>query len=132
MLIIHLNAIVPVVKGATCVATQPIEKKTVSTILLTHYTGDSVQSIIIISLRSCEPNATYGSLEYDRLHGIWKDTQLGNNQMTPELETGVITVVYSLQLTLGQFSRVDRCSHKVYYKLATLLSTKFTYIYVYT
>ena len=32
--------------------------------------------------------------------------------------------LYSLQLTLGQFSRVDQCSHKVYYKLATLLSRK--------
>ena len=57
-------------------------------VLLTHYTGDSVQIIIgavypSVPISSCEPNATYGSLEYDRLHGIWKDTQLGNNQMIP-------------------------------------------------
>ena len=58
-------------------------------VLLTQYTGDSVQSIIndvyifpSIPIGSCEPNATYGSLEYDRLHSIWKDTQLGNNQIT--------------------------------------------------
>ena len=57
-------------------------------ILLTHYTGDSVQSIISavypsVPISSCEPSATYGSLEYDRLHSIWKDTQLGDNQITP-------------------------------------------------
>ena len=32
--------------------------------------------------------------------------------------------VYHTYDPLGQFSRVDRCSHKVYYKLATLLSRK--------
>ena len=56
-------------------------------VLLTHYTGDSVQSIISsvypsVPNGSYEPNATYQSLEYDRLHSIWKDTQLSNNQMT--------------------------------------------------
>ena len=57
-------------------------------ILLTHYTGDSVQIIISavypsVPISSCEPNATHGSLEYDRLHSIWKDIQLDDNQITP-------------------------------------------------
>ena len=57
-------------------------------ILVTHYIGDSVHTIISaaypsVPISSCEPNSTYGSLEYDRLHSIWKDTQLGDNQMTP-------------------------------------------------
>ena len=57
-------------------------------ILFTHCTGESVQSIICavypsISVSSCELNATYGSLKYDHLHSIWKDTQLGVNQITP-------------------------------------------------
>ena len=57
-------------------------------VLLTHYTGDSVQTVISaaypsVPISSCKPNATYGSLEYDRLHSIWKDTTLGDNQMTP-------------------------------------------------
>ena len=57
-------------------------------ILVTHYTGDSVQSIISavyssVPISSCELNATYGSLEYDRLYSIWKGMQLGDNQMNP-------------------------------------------------
>ena len=57
-------------------------------ILLTHYTGDSVQSIISavypsVPISSCEPNATHESLEYDCLHSIWKDIQLDDNQITP-------------------------------------------------
>ena len=58
------------------------------TVWLTHYTGDSVQGVISaaypsVPISSCELNGTYGSLEYDRLYSIWKDTQLGDNQMTP-------------------------------------------------
>ena len=57
-------------------------------ILLTHFAGESVQSIISavypsVPISSCETNATYGSLKYDRLHSIWKNTQLGDNQITP-------------------------------------------------
>ena len=57
-------------------------------ILVTHYTGESVQSIISaaypsILISSYETNANYGSLDYDRLLSIWKNTQLGNNQITP-------------------------------------------------
>ena len=59
-------------------------------ILLTHYIGESVQSYICdvypsVPISSCEPNGTYGSLDYDRLHSIWKDTQLGDKQMTPNV-----------------------------------------------
>ena len=55
-------------------------------ILLTHCTGETVQSIICatypsVSISSFEPSATYRSLKYDRLHSIWKDVQLG--QITP-------------------------------------------------
>ena len=71
------------------------EKETIEThvqthwyIFLTHCTGESVQSYICavypsVPISSCEPNATYESLEYDRLHSIWKDTALGTNQTTP-------------------------------------------------
>ena len=57
-------------------------------ILLTHCTGETVQSIISatypsVPISSFEPKATYGSLEYDRLHSIWKNTELGNNQIMP-------------------------------------------------
>ena len=57
-------------------------------ILVTHYTGESVQSIICaaypsVPISSCETNAKYGSLDYDRLLSTWKNTQLGNNQITP-------------------------------------------------
>ena len=57
-------------------------------ILLTHYAGESVQSIISavypsVPISSCEQNGTYGSLEYDRLHSIWKDMQSSNDQTTP-------------------------------------------------
>ena len=57
-------------------------------ILLTHYIGESVQSIISavypgVPISSYEINAKYGSLEYDQLYGIWKETQLGDNQITP-------------------------------------------------
>ena len=57
-------------------------------ILLTHYIGESVQSIISavypsVLISSYETSATYGSLEYDHLYGIWKETQLGDNQITP-------------------------------------------------
>ena len=57
-------------------------------ILLTHYTGESVQSIISaaypsVPISSYETNSKYGSLDYDRLLSIWKDTQLGDNQITP-------------------------------------------------
>ena len=53
-------------------------------ILLTHYIGESVQSIISavypgVPISSYETNAKYGSLEYDQLYGIWKETQLGDN-----------------------------------------------------
>ena len=36
-----------------------------------------------VPISTYETNAKYGSLEYDRLHSIWKDTQLGDNQITP-------------------------------------------------
>ena len=57
-------------------------------ILLTHYTGDSVQNIICavyptVPISSFESNATYRSLEYSRLHTIWKDKQLADSQVTP-------------------------------------------------
>ena len=57
-------------------------------LLVTHYAGESVQSIIsavypCVPISSYETNATYGSLEYDHLYSIWKDTQLGDNQITP-------------------------------------------------
>ena len=57
-------------------------------LLVTHYAGESVQSIISavypgVPISSYETNATYRSLEYDHLYSIWKDTQLGDNQITP-------------------------------------------------
>ena len=57
-------------------------------VLVTHYTGESVQSIISaaypsVPISSYETNSKYGSLDYDRLLSIWKDTQLGDNQITP-------------------------------------------------
>ena len=66
-------------------------------LLLTHYAGESVQSIISavypgVPISSYETNATYGSLEYDRLHGIWKDTQLGDNQITPNASDFAVCV----------------------------------------
>ena len=56
-------------------------------VLLTNFTGNSVQDIIIAAypsmpISSCEPNATYGSMKYDHLHSIWKNTQLGDDQIT--------------------------------------------------
>ena len=68
-------------------------------ILLTHYTRESMQSIICavypsVPISSCETNGKYGSLEYDRLHGIWKDTQLGDNQITPDLAVYLKAEVY--------------------------------------
>ena len=60
---------------------------TVWHIWLTHCTGETVQSIIYatypsVPISSYEPSATYGTLKYDRLHSIWKNTQLGDNQIT--------------------------------------------------
>ena len=36
-----------------------------------------------VSFSTYETNAKYGSLEYDCLHSIWKDTQLGDKQIAP-------------------------------------------------
>ena len=66
--------------------------------LVTSYAGDKIERIIhavypSLPINSCEIDAIHASLDYDRLHAIWNDSQLGEDKNSADYPVHLKTEV---------------------------------------